>query len=224
MTVSTSRLNDSIPSDGKVLVFDFDGTVCLGEGPVLQYAAALSPAILDKVRLQLKSDGERSNYRDGYELVQNVAAALGATQDDLGRAYLQSRESLATRSISAPTGLAEYLDSVRGTATIILATNAPESGIAEALETLGLQDSFDTVITSTGKPAGLEQLLTSHWAETDVLSIGDIWEYDLEPMAAAGKRTALIKSHYRTPEHAKPTYTASSLDQLYPHITTWLGE
>lgn len=140
-----------------VLLFDFDGTVSLGHGPVLAYAHLIAekaghPSIAQDAEALLNSDNVGS-ARDGYHFVRTLAAELDVPEETCQEAYLASRKNLADTGITAPEGLAEFLASYPGRA--ILATNSPEIGLSAALHTLGLDRSFDTVYTRVGKPEAL---------------------------------------------------------------------
>ena len=181
----------SIDITRPVLLFDFDGTVSLGHGPVLAYARHIAekaghPSIAHDAEALLNSDNVGS-ARDGYHLVHTLAAELDVPEETCQEAYMASRENLADTGITAPEGLAEFLASYPG--RTILATNSPEIGLSAALHTLGLKESFDAVYTGVGKPKGLTRILDTDLAGTDptrLISFGDIWEYDLAPVAAMG--------------------------------------
>ncbi|MBE7953484.1 HAD family hydrolase [Microbacterium oxydans] len=207
-----------------ILIFDFDGTIALGDGPVLAYAQQVAAGLgdddtfLDDVRAVLAAaDGDAL---DGYDAVRRVAEARGADARLLSNAYLASRAQLGTADapITAPDGLAEFLSSVD--AERILVTNAPAIRIVDALETLGLRGLFDRIVTGAGKPRGLEAVLAELPADARVLSIGDIWHNDLAPAHARGHATALIGG-FSDPD-ATPTFRAAEFSTLVPQLEAWL--
>jgi len=207
-----------------ILLFDFDGTIALGDGPVLAYAQQVAAGLgdddtfLDDVRAVLAAaDGDAL---DGYDAVRRVAEARGADARLLSNAYLASRAQLGTADapITAPDGLAEFLSSVD--AELILVTNAPAIRIVDALETLGLRGLFDRIVTGAGKPRGLEAVLAELPADARVLSIGDIWHNDLAPAHARGHATALIGG-FSDPD-ATPTFRAAEFSTLVPQLEAWL--
>src|SRR5688500_20288004 len=71
-----------------VLVFDFDGTVCLGDGPVRAYAEEAVRGLADDVAtavlngLAAHLDGAPDGHPDGYSAVAALAAPY-VTPDDL---------------------------------------------------------------------------------------------------------------------------------------------
>lgn len=208
-----------------VLLFDFDGTVSLGHGPVLAYAHLIAekaghPSIAQDAEALLNSDNVGS-ARDGYHLVRTLAAELDVPEETCQEAYMASRENLADTGITAPEGLAEFLASYPGRA--ILATNSPEIGLSAALHTLGLDRSFDTVYTRVGKPEGLTRILDTDLSDTDptrLISFGDIWEFDLAPVAAVGGRTVLVDSPFATSPEADPTWRVTRVTDIFPELTS----
>lgn len=207
-----------------LLLFDFDGTIALGDGPVLAYAQQVAtalgdPSLVDRIRSTLDAaDGAL----DGYDAVRRAAEEQGADAALLGRAYLDSRARLATAEapITAPAGLAAFLAAAEGLAERVLVTNAPPVRIPEALDALGLTGLFDRVVTDARKPAGLEAVLATLPDGIRVLSIGDIWHNDLAPAHARGHATALVGG-FADPA-ADPTYRASAFAELIPRLDDWL--
>src|SRR5699024_12215024 len=78
------------------VIFDFDGTVALGHGPVRAYADAIpaerlanSAAFAEQVEMALAElDDLTSDYRDGYHAVAELATAQGITPEALSQAYI----------------------------------------------------------------------------------------------------------------------------------------
>ncbi|AMB59689.1 HAD family hydrolase [Microterricola viridarii] len=219
-----------------VIVFDFDGTVALGHGPVRAFAREVARRLpLDAAeRMLAEFDGalaaDEAGARestadaplDGYDLVQRTAAAAGADESVLAEAYTASRWLLGTAEapVAAPRGLAEFL-AAAASAHRVLVTNAPAIRVRETLEAIGLGDSFDRIITSAGKPDGFARILDELAPEgTAMLSIGDIWHNDLAPARERGHRTALVGRH--TPPAAAPDFRAELLEELFPALTSWL--
>ena len=210
------------------VVFDFDGTIALGSGPVVAFANALSeqtagPDIVSASLLALEEfESGESEDRDGYAAVTRVAAAGGLSPIDVNAAYLRSRQHLGTKlsPIELPDGLACFLERLAPVAEVWLATNAPAVGIAHVLESGGVHRSFARTHFNVGKPDGLTPILADALLSGPVLSVGDIYDYDLAPAAALGAETALVgKTSFRDPHSA--TMRAVRLEDLYPQIQTW---
>lgn len=224
----------------RVLVFDFDGTVSLGHGPIRSYARCIAASLptteaasfLSRFDDALSAPPAPLNGAwpiDGYDLVRLIAEQYDVTGAARSSAYLASRQELATTAapITSPAGLADFLAEARSSSYLVLATNAPEIRLAEALDSLGLAGAFDVVHTSVGKPAGFGPLLDSLLATLPVgatsaglTSVGDVWENDLEPAHRRGASTALVGT--RLPPTATPTYRAEHLHELYPALRAWL--
>jgi FMN phosphatase YigB (HAD superfamily) len=215
-----------------LLVLDFDGTVCLGDGPVWAYADAavrdLDDATAAHVTAGLRRhlDGAADGFSDGYAAVAAYAGPY-VSPDDLQRAYAASREALAgaTLDIVAPAGLAEFLTGLAGRARRVLVTNAPPVGIPESLATLRLTDCIDDIHTEARKPAGLTRLLPELLdgaPPASLMSIGDVWVNDIEPALAIGAATAYIA---RDPHDGRPAHLrATHLSALYPAISAWVAD
>lgn len=228
-TTSPAHLaaNQSLP----LLILDFDGTVCLGDGPVLAYAEAVAdqmPEADQKVLHQglaafLAEDPDAPSYKDGYAAV--AALAEGHTDSaGLHRAYIASRLRLAdgTVEISAPDDLATFLDGLDGVAFRVLLTNAPLIGVQESLSKLGLSDSVDLIIPDAHKPDGFTALfpiLLANKAPHELLSVGDVWSNDIDLPAREGCFTAFIdRFDHRT---GAATLSAPRFELLYDAITDW---
>ncbi|WP_156316544.1 HAD family hydrolase [Leucobacter japonicus] len=209
------------------IVFDFDGTLAVGHGPVRAYAhcvaAAAAAGYLDRVEAELaRYDAGDSAFRDGYDIVGSLAVADGVTAEAAQRAYAESRELLGTASapVDAVDGLDDMLETLGRSARLILATNAPEPGIDRVLASWGVQHRFDERHFTVGKPAGLAPLVERLLAHGPVLAIGDIAEYDLVPAITLGADTALVGATAAT-STVPVTMRGASLAQLRTEIETW---
>lgn len=234
-------MNDRQAPSRPIIVLDFDGTVCVGDAPVWEYAEAVIAGILDaasagpvdldasiRARLGAFLDGEPGSpaYIDGYAAVAALAAGH-ATDDLLQRAYQTSRRALAggTVAVSAPDGLAEFLGGLGESVERVLVTNAPLDGVRETLTAIGIADGIDRIVTDADKPAGWATLLPQLLDGRDpslLLSVGDIWGNDLERPLAAGCVTALIDrfGHRAGPSHL----VAADFPGLYDGIRRWAAD
>lgn len=211
------------------VVFDFDGTLALGSGPLDAYAAGLAEvASADVVaacrEAVMRFDAGGTAFRDAYHAVQATAMSHGVTDDQLSIAYLASRELLATEAapIHPPHGLAAFMTELAETATCVLATNAPATGIEHALATLGVREALVEVHCAVGKPAGLEPIVAAHVNAGPTLCVGDRWDNDLAPGHRAGAATALVGVS-EPAEHA-PTMRGATLTDLYNDILRWAAQ
>lgn len=213
------------------IIFDFDGTISVGDGPIRAFAHALAPRLTDAAAerflaatladLELAAlTGFSDADRDGYGLVRRHAAIAEADASALEAAFHESREQLASSAapVSAPEGLREFLDALPEGVRAVLVTNAPDTRLAEAIAVLGLEGCFTEVHSSAGKPEQFAELVSPWIAAGRVLSVGDIWGNDLEPVQRLGGDTALIGA--ATPD-THPSYAAGTLTELLPELTEW---
>ncbi|WP_295830717.1 hydrolase [uncultured Microbacterium sp.] len=207
-----------------VLIFDFDGTVAVGDGPLLAYARAVAAhtasvdAFVSTVSAHLAAP--TGDVIDGYDAVRRLALEAGVDDDALAAAYTLSRTQLGSvdAPVSTAVGLAEFLAHVD--AERLLVTNAPATRLDAALSGMGLAGLFDRVVTDAAKPAGLEALLASLGEGVPVLAIGDVWRNDLAPAHARGFDTALVGGY--ADAVAAPTFRADTLDELLPALAAWV--
>lgn len=210
------------------VVFDFDGTLASGRGPVLAYARHVAAAAGDEgiVTATLAAldqvDAGDGTYLDGYDAVRQVALAHGVDEGLFGSAYLASRLSLGTEAapVATPPGLADFLAELGGHARVVLATNAPETGVERVLAAAGAREHVDEHHFTVGKPAGLAAVVAGYLADGPVLAVGDIWEYDLAAADELGAATALVGARYARAD-VHPTMRGATLADLYGEITTW---
>jgi FMN phosphatase YigB (HAD superfamily) len=216
------------------LVLDFDGTVCLGDGPVWAYAdrvlrelpASVRSAVRDALAGYLSRPWTCPEYADGY-------VALAALTDGQiapavrHQAYLASRQALSDpdADIHSPDGLAELLDELAGSVRTVVLTNAPATGLDAALHRLGLTGRIDTVLHSAGKPEHAPGLLADLLADapaSHLCSVGDLWANDIAPALQLGCVTALID---RTGAESRPAHIRGGrIEDLYPGIRQWALE
>jgi FMN phosphatase YigB (HAD superfamily) len=225
----------------RVMVFDFDGTVSLGHGPVRSYARSIAASLPPAQSVEFLGSFESrlgsaratvgtTTPIDDYDLVRLLSEAYDVPAGVRSSAYLSSRLELASAAapVIAPIGLSQFLAEARTMAHLVLATNAPSIRIDHALTALGLGGAFDAVYTSVGKPVGFGPLLDDLLAllpggtdaATGLFSIGDVWANDLAPAHALGATTGLVGG--AGPAGAAPTFRATHLYELYPALHAWL--
>ncbi|WP_035805115.1 HAD family hydrolase [Kitasatospora mediocidica] len=240
-----------------VLVTDFDGTLYRGDAPIRYYAeqaaaelpSAARAELLDGVERYL-ADGVAAADRvadprqaaalraavDGWEVVAQLAGqCFGVQLPRLNAAFAATRVHMATAdcALEVPADYAELLIELREQGVrVVLATNSPAAGLAELLDRLELRPLVDEVVSSTGKPAGLDRLLRRELGldpeETGqarpasaarILSIGDHWRNDVAPAALLGAPCAYIDRFGRADGPA--TAAAPQIEGLLPALRTW---
>jgi len=211
-----------------LLVIDLDGTLCLGDAPVRAYGrhaaeAAGDPALVE--RLDAFLDGRESipGAGDGYQAVAALARAAGVEQEDIGAAFMRSREGYAewVGEVSAPEGVVELLGGLDGVRRVLV-TNAPPPGLRELLAGIGVAPVLDSVVTAAGKPKGMPAVLDRLQLTTPgaaLASLGDIWANDHAEVHARGGATFLIDRHGLG--EGRPTARGARIEELYPAIEEW---
>ena len=210
------------------ILFDFDGTLAVGDGPVLafvrQVAGHAGPGYLERVMATLRDHdaGTATQFRDGYDVVGTLARQDGVAPDALQQSYLASRSVLGTPEapVDAAPGLAQLLAALPRRARVVLATNAPGVGVERLLTIWGVRERFAALHYDVGKPAGLTPIVEAELATGPVLAVGDIVENDLAPAAALGAATALVGPTADVPP-ADVTMHARTLAALADQITAW---
>jgi FMN phosphatase YigB (HAD superfamily) len=226
------------------LLFDFDGTLFVGDLPTLAFArhcgeqlpGAAAVALIDGIRyfLEGKSTGARRHHpgaaRDGNEAVDVLAAAAGLRTEQIRRAYRLSRRDMAGSAftLEAPPGLPEVLADVAA-AYVAVMTDADDIGVAEVLTATGVAEYVDEVFFDAGKPgarsAVIESVLSRIGATNApdcLLVAGDRWATELAPAHSRGAATALVDRFHRG--EGSPTFRAPDLAGLLPEIRSWAWE
>jgi FMN phosphatase YigB (HAD superfamily) len=209
-------------SSARIVVLDFDGTVAVGDAPVLAYLRGIAGTAADERFARWAETGE--GYSDGYGLVADWAATHEVPEAVRAEAYAASRAALhaGDAAVTAPVGLAGLLRSRPADVRCVLVTNAPVAGIEPVLDRLGLTGLLDALIGDARKPAGMPAVLAELLGDLTadrLLSVGDVWRNDLEPAAAIGAATAFI-DRFGVGE-GSPTFRGRTLEALLPDIERW---
>lgn len=222
------------------LLFDLDGTLYVGDLPILAFARHCAEQLsdhgathlIDNVRyfLEGKSAGDRlvdlGAAQDGDDAVEILAAAAGLTPDRVAAAHRAARADLAGSAfaLEAPDGLLGLLESLH-TTHVMVVTNA-EVGVAEVLAAIGVAGRIHQVITAVDKPAAMPAIIdaTLHRIGADqdpqrMMVVGDRWRSDLADAHRRGAETALVDRFGRG--DGTPTLRAADLASLVPGIRNW---
>lgn len=215
----------------RLLILDFDGTLCLGDGPVRAFAREVASAVgasaaelldpLDRF-LQGESGTPFDGSADAYTAVAEWARNRGLERGAMTAAFLRGRAEVDAGSIeiSSPDGVIGRLGALEGWHRVLV-TNSPLASTVTLTARLGLDTVLDAIIGDAAKPGGLDALLAPD-GELDVrrwrriVSLGDIWINDLAPVHAVGGDTGLIERHPQ-PE-ATPTWRADNVQSLLDQI------
>jgi FMN phosphatase YigB (HAD superfamily) len=221
-----------VPGVERTIIFDFDGTVCLGDGPALEYARGVAdahPSLADlehRVARHLAGDAlaEFVGAVDGYQAVQSAASAAGVDPARIEAAFRAARRRLAEEGLGvhAPAGFGAFARDLRERGVrMLLVTNAPGEGLDSILALLGIAACFDRIVADAGKPEGMHAVLDGIAGEVStVLSIGDIWVNDLSVPHRRGAATALIDGHGNQP--GTPDVRVRAMPDLYMWVQRWI--
>jgi len=216
-----------------LIVVDLDGTVCLGDAPVLAFAsrafAHLEPTTRARAHAALEAflAGDATavpGARDGYQAGARIASALGVGPEAREAAFAASRTAIDEwlGEIRAPERLVDALRAAA--ARRVLVTNSPAPAVARVLAALGIRDVFHDVVPSAGKPErmaeALDALGVSRRVDPHALAtIGDIWANDHAEAHARGASTFLIDT--ADFGDGEPTARARTPDELAPAVAAW---
>lgn len=218
-----------------VILFDFDGTVCLGDAPVLAYADAAFAGHSDSARahellrrfLNGAATGPLAGCRDGYQAVALLASHLDIDSATLARAFARCRTMIASGEapVTAPAGLSSLIRELDGIVSLLV-TNSPGDTLPPILAHLGLSDAFDEIVASAGKPQRMPAITAEvldryglRAAPARLLSIGDIWHNDLAAPAELGCSTIAIDPLGRN--DGSPDLRVTALPDAYAYIHDW---
>ncbi|MFC4334649.1 HAD family hydrolase [Salininema proteolyticum] len=217
------------------LILDFDGTVCLGHDPVRDYArrvtSLLDRTAADQFRKVFNAflDGRPMTAStfdayDPYHVVTILARENGVGDAERRSIFADVREKLGRGeyAVRTPAKFDQLIFSLPKTVEVVLATQAPATGMDGALDHLGLDGLFDEVHYDAGKPEGIGAMIDKRLGDMEpsqILCVGDIPANDLAAAVERGCPTAYI-DHFGRP-WSKASVSARDLADLYRFIDKW---
>ncbi len=138
------------------------------------------------------------NVGDWWGIPHALAGHYGVGREQRTAAFHATRDFMATDAweIHPEPGLPEVLDQLRSAGIRLVAmTNSPRPTTVDVLTQLGLRDRFDEIVAGAEKPYGLARFLEAVADPTAVLSIGDNYVNDIEPVLEAGGSALYIDRH-----------------------------
>jgi FMN phosphatase YigB (HAD superfamily) len=241
------------PRRAPVLVSDFDGTLYRGDDPIRRFASgaaeglpsAARTALLDAVDRYLEHGIRAAEDAadpteaaalhasiDAWDAVQLVAVRChDVPRETLDAAFYATRAYMTTDAcvLEVPDGYRELLSDLRAEGIrVVLATNSPPDGLAELLDRLGVRPLLDEVVSSTGKPAGLDRLLRAELGDGTTVApedaargfaIGDHWRNDVGPARELAVPSGYIDRYGRADGPA--TAAAPDIEGLLPALRAW---
>jgi FMN phosphatase YigB (HAD superfamily) len=229
-----------VPEPTPTLVLDFDGTLCLGDDPILLFADELSTLVEQDAAEQVRRDLveflagrlQVEGSEDGYHALYHLGRPHGLPQEQVAAAYYASRRRMAAGEgeVHPPDGILDLLDDVRAAGVrVVLITTAPVTGATDWLDAVGIGERLDAVVADAGKPHRMGEHLRELLAQAGasdrpelLLSVGDVWANDVEPAMALGARGLHIDRFgvARTPS----TAAAPTFGELYPLVRAWAAD
>ena len=235
-----------------LLIVDFDGTVCRGDGPVRYYAARIAEAMPPDDARDFLGATERY-LSDGPAAAAAAtdtveAAALREAHDSWGavlylagrryavpgpvieKAFAQCRDWMIEPAceVGLVGPLMDTLADVRRDAEVVLVTNSPRDSMLPLLGRLGIAGAFDDIVAGAAKPDGLRRLLQRRLGPDlrarpwRLCSVGDHYRNDIEPAAEIGAAACYIDRFGRADGPA--TARARRAEDLLPVLRAWAAD
>ncbi len=218
----------------KIVVFDFDGTVILGDQPYLRCAEIISKqlspsdadAFLSKVNAALTHTipfpGE-----DGWNLLSNLSREY-ISGDAFTTAFHETRREMLVRDDMTymPDSVKLLLRRIKPFAVLALASNSPPPYVEPVVRKYSLDSYFSYVNPSAQKPARFHhmvmQIINQEKLPEDcrVLSVGDHYINDILPAVESGWDGAFVNPFGLDPR--KSTVSAENIEALSDWITDWV--
>ncbi|GAC1442649.1 MAG: hypothetical protein NVSMB52_00100 [Chloroflexota bacterium] len=158
----------------------------------------------------------RVSIGDWWALPSALARHFGVSVEGRQRAFMATREAMQDDlRLKEEPWLRHLLQDLRGNnMTLIAMSNSPSDSVIDVLEWLGIAECFDEVIPSAVKPRGLITFLEGTCAE-DILSVGDNYVNEIEPVLKAGGSALYIDRHHTGLGSAHPhCYRIESRDAM----------
>ncbi|MGC8634713.1 MAG: HAD family hydrolase [Candidatus Limnocylindrales bacterium] len=230
---------EAAPGRG-LLVLDFDGTLWRGTEAIEAYAegaaVGLEPAdrepFLSAVRAYLAGQrwrvlGGAVPPDDGWAAVARFGAAHGLDPAFRQRAFFAARERVAAGAVrmDVPDGLLEFLAWSRQWCTVVLASNSPGWSVEPVLDRLGFAPLLDDVACDAGKPDSLVGLIEG-WIgrfrvpRGRVMSVGDHYRNDIDPVARAGWFTTYLSPWRWVPGPC--SLVGTTMEEVLPELRAWV--
>lgn len=151
---------------------------------------------------------------DWWYLPDVLAAHYGIPADRRSVAFNEVRTFMASDAfrLRPEPGVTELLSELRGRGKRLLAmSNSPADSVSAVLGELDLLERFDLVITDSQKPAGMRRYIEGTDHPDRILSVGDVYVNEIQPVLEAGGAAVYIDRHGTGfgAEHARCVRVAS---------------
>lgn len=217
----------------KIVVFDFDGTVILGDQPYYRCAEIISKQLnssdADAFLLKVKAALTHSipfPGEDGWNLLSNLSREY-ISSDAFRIAFHETRKEMLENDgmTYMPDSVKLLLKRIKPYAVLALASNSPPPYVEPVVRKYSLDSYFSYVRPSAQKPAGFHQMVMQIINQEKlpencrVLSIGDHYINDILPAVESGWDGAFVNPFRLDPR--KSTISAENIESLSDWITDW---
>lgn len=173
------------------------------------YFAALERALLPGMTCEEALGRADCIYTgDAWAVVSLIGQTLGLLDDGRGDAiYRRTREKMSADGMAGCARLRNAILGLEDRCNTILLSNSYESTALEFLQQLGFEHTFQKIVFSANKPAGMAEALRMQDATLferpeRVLSVGDHAFNDLFPLQRLGCRTLWVNPYRNIHEPA----------------------
>ncbi len=218
----------------KIVVFDFDGTIILGEKPYLRCAEIISTKLPDTEAVAfLKTVKSALDHsipfpgEDGWSMLSSLSSKY-SKEDLFTEAFHQTRKEMLARPDMTymPDSVNNLLEKIKPISILALASNSPPQYVEPVVRRYSLDHYFDYIQPKAGKPMGFMQLV-KRTVENEklhddycVLSVGDHYPNDILPAVEAGWDGAFVNPFLL--DMRKSTISDKSVESLSPWILKWV--
>ncbi len=218
----------------KIVVFDFDGTIMVGDQPYLRCAEIISKKMTVKDADDFLSTVKAAlNHsisfpgEDGWSMLASLSKRY-AKESIFTEAFHETRkEMLSSEEMTyVPVSVKVLLTEIKPYSILALASNSPAKYVEPVLERYSLHSFFKYILPGAGKPAGLRQLvmnianLEKLDGAYEVLSIGDHYVNDILPAVESGWDGAFVNPFGL--DRRLSTISGESIATLSQWILNWV--
>ncbi len=161
---------------------------------------------------------------DLWGLASALAIHYGLARSERDNAFLATRAYMDGPDfpMSPSPGLAQILERLhRSTVRLVAMTNSPAETTQTVLGKLGLLSYFDETFAAARKPRGIREVLAGHPAPARILSIGDNYINEIEPVLQAGGAALYID---RCTTGFGAGQSRCAIVESIPGLVNWLDE
>lgn len=140
----------------------------------------------------------RFSIGDWWRLPDVLATHFGVPAEDRSRAFTAVRSFMASEQfqLSLEPGMRPLLTWLRQRGKrLVVMSNSPAASVDDVLGELGVRECFDLILTDAQKPIGIRRYLENVERPDGILSVGDVYVNEIEPVLTAGGAAVYIDRH-----------------------------